>query len=126
MAKSTKATNDLIMVSWLLRIGLAAVFLYAAVGALQHPLEWAGFLPSFLRAAMSPTTLVKLVAVYELALVAWLLSGKYVRYAALLCAVTLAGIIVTNPSQLIITFRDIGLLFMALALFFVGKQMTQK
>ena len=106
------------MASWLLRAGLAIVFLYAGIASLQHPLEWVGFLPAFLTAHIAATTLIKVFAVYELVLALWLISGKLIRYSALLCAVTLAGIVITNPSQLITTFRDIGLACMALALFF--------
>jgi hypothetical protein len=84
-------------------------------------LEWVGFLPTFLTKAISGTTLIKIFAIYELILSAWLLSGKLLRYCALLCALTLAGIVITNPSQLITTFRDIGLAFMALSLFFIEK-----
>lgn len=116
-----KHANNSGAVSWLLRIGLAFVFLYAATASLQHPLVWAVYLPAFLTKAIAATTLIKILAVYELALVVWLLSGKLLRYCALLCALTLAGIVLTNPSQLITTFRDVGLVFMALALFFAEK-----
>lgn len=102
----------------MLRLGLAAVFLYAGISSLQHPLEWVGFLPAFLTKAVAATTLLKAIAIYELGLVVWLISGKFLKYCALLCALTLAGIVISNPSQLITTFRDIGLAFMALALFF--------
>jgi len=101
---------------WLLRIGLVLVFAYAAVASLLQPLEWAGYLPTFLTGVVAGGTLIKIFAVYELVLAAWLLSGKYSRYAALLCAVTLAGIVATNLSQLVTTFRDVGLVFAALAL----------
>jgi hypothetical protein len=60
--------------------------------------------------------LLKFFAVYELVLAAWLLSGVYVRYAGLLCAATLAGITLSNFSLFAISFRDIGLMFAALAL----------
>src|SRR5581483_8336957 len=106
------------IVAVLLRVGLALVFLYAAISSLRQPLEWAGFLPHFLTQSLSGTTLIRLFAVYELVLVAWLLSGKFTKYCALLCSATLLGIVVTNPSQLITTFRDVGLAFMSLALYF--------
>jgi hypothetical protein len=100
----------------MLQIGLAAVFLYAAVSSLQKPDEWTAYLPNFLTNSISPVTLVKGLAVYELVLAAWLLSGKYLKLAGLFCAMTLGGILVVNPHQLLVTFRDIGLLFMSLAL----------
>lgn len=118
MKKSINTTN---VTPWLLRAGLAVVFLYAGISSLQHPLEWVGFLPTFLTKAIAATTLIKVFAIYELVLAVWLISGKLLKYSALLCALTLAGIIVTNPSQLITTFRDVGLAFMALALFFAER-----
>ena len=70
------------------------------------------------KAVSASVLIIKFFAVYELVLATWLLTGKYVKYAAALSALTLAGIVVTNPSQLLTTFRDIGLAFMAIALFF--------
>lgn len=104
----------------LLRYGLAIVFLYAAFSSLQHPLEWVGFLPSFMSKIAPLKTLAYVFAVYELVLTVWLVVGVYLRYAALICALTLAAIVAMNPSQLITTFRDIGLACMAMALFFVS------
>lgn len=116
-----KTVTNKDMASLMLRVGLAAVFLYAAVSSLQHPVEWIGFLPAFMRDIVPGATLIKIFAVYELALAAWLVSGRRVRYAGLVSAATLAGIVITNPGQLIVTFRDIGLVFMALALFFTEE-----
>ncbi|HEU5004502.1 MAG TPA: hypothetical protein VFT49_00235 [Candidatus Saccharimonadales bacterium] len=99
----------------LTQAGLVAVFLYAGISQLQKPYDWTYYVPSFIH-SLSLTTLVKVLAVYELVLVVWLLSGKYLKLAGLLCALTFGGIIAVNLHQLITTFRDIGLLFMALAL----------
>lgn len=101
-----------------LRIGLAIVFLYAGVESLRQPATWEAYLPTFMTKAVSASVLIKFFAVYELVLAAWLLTGKYVKHVAALSALTLAGIVATNPSQLLTTFRDIGLAFMAVALFF--------
>lgn len=101
----------------LLRVGLAFVFLYAAVASLASPQDWVGYLPNLTRNLLSGTTLLHVISAYEIALVLWLLSGKYVRYAAALCALTLTGIVLSNLSIFIVTFRDIALIFAALALF---------
>lgn len=111
-----KKLEKLNLAPWLLRAGLAFVFAYAGVASLQHPLEWIGYLPAFMTQHVAATTLIKFFAVYELALAAWLLSGKYLRYAGLLAGLTLLGIVVTDSSQFIVTFRDVGLACMALAL----------
>ncbi len=114
--KSAKNVSTIMAAPFLLRAGLAFVFLYAGIGALQHPATWVGYLPNLLTKAIAATTALKIIAVYEIILALWLLSGKYIRYAAWLSALTLAGIVVANSNQLIITFRDIGLVCMALAL----------
>jgi uncharacterized membrane protein YphA (DoxX/SURF4 family) len=104
---------------WLLRLGLAIIFLYAGVSSLQHPLDWVGYLPNILTKSIAPLTLIKIFAVYELLLALWLATGWRLRYAAILCTATLATIMLTNTGQLITTFRDIGLAFAALALVFL-------
>jgi len=101
----------------LLAAGLAFVFAYAAIASFRQPGEWVGYVPSFMTKAVPADTAVKAIAGYELLLSAWLLSGKYRKYAAALSALTLAGIVVFNWGQMLITFRDVGLFFMALALF---------
>lgn len=101
----------------LLRLGLATVFTYAAVSSFVAPNEWVGYFPQFLQDMVSVDILLPVFSVYEIALAIWLLSGLYARYAALLSAATLAGIVVSNFSLFAITFRDIALIFASLALF---------
>lgn len=100
----------------LLRAGLSIIFLYASISALKNPQDWVGYLPSLLRDNFDAKALLHVFSVYEVLLALWLLSGKYTRYAALLCAATLAGIVAANFSLFAITFRDIALIFAALAL----------
>lgn len=99
-----------------LRAGLAFVFIYAAIAAYISPDNWVGYLPNFLTQRIPSVTLLDFFGVLQLILGAWLLSGVFVRWAALFAAAFLAGIIFTSPSQFLITFRDVGLVLMALAL----------
>jgi hypothetical protein len=101
-----------------LRLGLATVFIYAAVSSTVSPNEWVGYLPSLLTDHFTPEILLKVFSAYELFLAVWLLSGVHVRYGALLCAATLGGIVMSNFGLFAISFRDIGLLLAALALAF--------
>lgn len=103
-----------------LRIGLAIIFSYAAISSFVNPDDWVGYLPSLLTSHFEATLLLKFFSAYELALAAWLLSGVYVRYAAILCIFTLGGIVVSNFSLFAITFRDIALMFAAGALALMG------
>jgi uncharacterized membrane protein YphA (DoxX/SURF4 family) len=100
----------------LLRGGLTVIFLYAAISGYVNPQDWVGYLPGILRDNFDPNLVLHFFSAYELVLAAWLLSGVYTRYAALLCAATLAGIVTSNLSLFAITFRDIALIFSALAL----------
>jgi uncharacterized membrane protein YphA (DoxX/SURF4 family) len=104
------------LASLLLRVGLASVFLFAAVSSLMHPVEWVGYLPTFLAKMHDAASLLKLFALIEIVLAVWLLSGKYLKYAAVLTSLMLVGIVLAQPSDFVVTFRDIGLVFMALAL----------
>lgn len=102
-----------------LRLGLATMFLYAAIASTLNPDDWVGYLPKVMTSVVPAEILLRIFSVYELILAAWLLSGVYVRYAALLCALTLGGIVVSNFGLIDISFRDIGLMFAALALAFM-------
>jgi len=107
----------------LLRLGLATILLYAAIGSFLDPREWIGYFPAFMTNAINGDVLLNLFSVYELSLAAWLLSGVHVRYAALLTAATLGGIILANFNLFAITFRDIALIFAALALAALDSKM---
>jgi len=104
-------------VSLILRIALAFVFLYAAISSFLSPNDWIGYMPKFMRGFVPDGLLLAGFSVFEIALSAWLLSGLYAKYSALLAAAMLAGIVVLNPLLLPITFRDVGLFIAALALF---------
>lgn len=120
MALFVKGSN----VSFILRIALAFVFLYAALSSFASPNDWIGYMPRFMRGIVPDQLLLAGFSVFEIVLSGWLLSGLYVRYAALLAAAMLAGIVALNPALLPITFRDIGLFIAALALFAEASQPT--
>lgn len=102
--------------SFLLRIGLAVVFAYAATASFLDPITWVGYFPRFLREIVPGETLLPIFSVYEIGLALWLLSGVRVFPAALLSAATMAAIVIPNMAVLDVVFRDVAILFMALAL----------
>ena len=118
MAKNQQSTmvNRVKLASLVLRVGLIVVFLYAAYGSLTDPNDWAAYLPPFTAHLMSATTLLKFFAGFELLLVIWLASGKFIRYAAALSALTMMGIIASTPSLFAVTFRDLAIAAAAVAL----------
>jgi len=102
---------------WLLRIGLAAVFLYAAVGATLAPDQWIGFLPPMIAHVLGAALALKLFALFQLVMAVWLMTGWLGKWAALVTGLTMAGIILTNLAALEVTFRDVAIGFAAAALF---------
>jgi uncharacterized membrane protein YphA (DoxX/SURF4 family) len=104
-------------VSLILRIALAFVFLYASISSFLSPSDWIGYMPRFMRGIVPDALLLGGFSLFEIALSVWLLSGLYAKYAALLAAAMLVGIVALNPLLLPITFRDVGLFIAALALF---------
>lgn len=104
------------MAIWLLRVGLAMVFLYAGVGSIVNPSNWIGYFPIFLRNLVPQNLLLLGFSGYEIVLAVWILSGWKQMFSAGIAAMTLLGIVVFNFGAMDIVFRDLGLFFMALAL----------
>ena len=108
--------NNKNLVIYLLRIGIASVFLYAAIASFITPANWIGYLPVFLRKIFPAETLLTAFSLYEIILSIWVLTGRYAYYSALVSCATLIGIMLTNIYALDIIFRDLAILFTALAL----------
>ena len=101
---------------FLLRLGIASVFLYAAIAAYLEPQNWIGYIPEFFRNILPAGTLLVLFGVYQVILSLWLLWGKKIFWASLLSILTFIAIITVNIGSLDVVFRDIAILFAALSL----------
>lgn len=102
----------------LLRSAIAFSFAYAAIASLLSPENWVGWFPPF-TFALSPftsNTTLAVFSIFELALAAVLLSGKWGMYAATVSGLMLLGITVFNLGAMDIVFRDISLALAAFAL----------
>lgn len=106
----------------ILRWGLAFTFFYAAVASLLNPADWIGYMPMFLKSLLPARILLAGFSFYEILVAALLFSGRKVAYASIISAVTLGGITILNLGALDVTFRDIGLVFAALALYELAKE----
>ncbi len=100
---------------WLLRAGLAFVFLYAGAASFRHPTTFARYFPSFLPSRLT-SDLVPLFAVFELLLAVSLLTPRFTYVASWLAAATLAGIVVANLDAFEVLFRNVAIACAALAL----------
>jgi len=108
------------MPPFLLRIGLVLVFLYAAIAAILDPFSWIGFFPQWLRGILPTDFLLAAFSVYQSFLGLWLISRFKTFYAAIFSVGTVFAIIFFNIGDLDVVFRDVAILFMALALAFLN------
>lgn len=108
--------NNLKNVSLILRLSLGFAFIYAAINKYIEPNDWIGFYPEFLRDIAREDWFNLLSTIGEAGLGLWLISGRFVYYAAILSALALAGIVAFNIEQMLIVFRDISLTGASVAL----------
>lgn len=109
----------------LLRIALAIAFLYPALAAIFDEASWLGYFPGFatdlfhlisVPLKLSDTVLLHSFGLLEVVLAVWVLFGKRVRTPALIMAFLLFLIVVLNLGQFSVLFRDLSIMFAALAL----------
>lgn len=113
--------NKQTLAVFFLKISLAVVFLYAAISSFIEPQNWSGYIPAFVKAIIPVSIFLMGFSIVEIALAAWLLSGKFTRAAAIISSILLFSIIVFNTSLLEILFRDIAIFFAAIALAILSK-----
>ncbi len=101
--------------SWLLQVGVAFVFAYAAITTMLEPLRFVSYVPAWM-SVPGMGHVLRCFACFELALALALLTRRLLRPAALVAAMTLAGITLTNPDQFEILFRNVAIICAALAL----------
>ena len=100
---------------WLLRAGLAFVFLYAAAASFRDPTTFARYFPSFLPARLA-SDLLPVFAAFELILALSILTPRFTYVASLLAAITLVGIVAANLDAFEVLFRNVAIACAALAL----------
>lgn len=104
------------IVTLLLRLSIASVFLYAAVAATLQPDNWIGYIPTVIRHIFPANRLLLGFSLFQLVLGVWILTGWKAVISASLSAFTLLGIIFANFTQVDILFRDFAIFFAAIAL----------
>ncbi len=119
------------LLEWALRLGFGFLFLYSGLDLLRHPTGWYWavrplpvVIQNFINTSIGIDQYLRMQGVVELIFAfvffAWFLPQWIVKSVSLLVAIEMAAILllvgVTGD-----TFRDIGLLGAALALFFMMK-----
>ncbi len=108
--------NNTKLVTFLLRISIASVFLYAAVAATVQPTNWIGFIPHVFYSLAPANILLLGFSAYQFVLALWILIGWKSFYSGLLASITLLAIIIANWGDIDILFRDFAIFFAAIAL----------
>ncbi|OGZ57483.1 MAG: hypothetical protein A3F94_00615 [Candidatus Spechtbacteria bacterium RIFCSPLOWO2_12_FULL_38_22] len=101
----------------LLQLGLAFVFIYAGVSMLVHPQDWIGFVPPWLEFGFITRELFLYAnGLLEILLASAFLLGRWQKQIGWFAFLHLLLIVFVNgESGFLITFRDVGLSFSALA-----------
>lgn len=110
------------MVSFLLRVGISIVFLYAGISSLLNPDGWIGFIPLFITSIIPANTFLIIYSIFQILLSLWLLSGKQIFWASILAALTLILIITFNLESLDLIFRDIPIFLSSIALILLSRR----
>ena len=114
--KEINTKNREWIASFTLRAGLASVLFYASISALIEPISWKYYIPTFVGQIVGVGIFLKFHSISNFILGLWLLSGKKIFYPAILTAFFMLLIIVFNLDLLDIIFRDIAIMFSAIAL----------
>jgi uncharacterized membrane protein YphA (DoxX/SURF4 family) len=100
----------------LLRVGVAFAFLYPPFNALSNPDSWIGYFPKFIHGLASDAVLLHGFGVIEVIIAFWILLGKKIFWPSLVATLMLIVIVLANPSNFEVLFRDLSIAAMALAL----------
>lgn len=109
-------------VSFFLRAGISIAFFYAAISAFVNPNAWMGYIPVFIQNLINPGIFLYIHSAFNLILGLWLLSNKKTFYASIVSAGAMLAIIAFNINAFDIVFRDIAILFSAIALAFLTSK----
>lgn len=100
-----------------LRIGAAFAFLYPPYAALQDPVSWASYFPTFVHTLpIDITVLLHSFGAIEVLLALWILSGWRIRIAAAIATLLLVGIVIFNTAEFDVVFRDLSIAALTFAL----------
>jgi len=102
--------------SLLIRLGLAFVFLYAAIYMTFFPENYINYFPKFMRDLVPGYLLLHAFAVFEVVLSLFLIIGRFTFIAAIISFLTMFALTVVNMDRFSVLFRNVSIILSALAL----------
>jgi uncharacterized membrane protein YphA (DoxX/SURF4 family) len=111
--------------TFIVRVGIAAVFLWFGIDKFVHTSNWIGWVPMWMQSLIpiSLTSFMYIQGFIEALTGFLLLIGYKTRFAAFLAIITLLGVELSmfGTGQTEIMLRDAGLLAASLSLFLTGS-----
>ncbi|HXF28662.1 MAG TPA: hypothetical protein VN457_02330 [Chlamydiales bacterium] len=104
------------LAKWLLRFGLAFVFMYATVEIHVNPDNFVKYIPNFVFNIVPLEIFLLVFGVAEVVLALWLLSGWKGQIPSVLAVLMIAGITLFNMDYFQILFRNVAIVFGGMAL----------
>lgn len=111
--------------SFLIRMGLAFVFLYAAVYMTFAPEKYIIYFPDFMRTLVPGNPLLHIFAIFEVVLSVFLIIGRFTFIAAIISFLTMLALTVVNLDKFSVLFRNVSIILSALALVILSKKNEQ-
>lgn len=99
-----------------IRLGLAFVFTYAAISMSLNPQDYIHYFPQFIRSILPTDILFHTLAVFEILLSLWLLSGKWSLLSSSIGALLIYAITISNLDSFNILFRNVSIFCSAVSL----------
>lgn len=112
----TMLLNNNSIAKYLLRVGLAFVYVYASIEIYLHPANFLKYIPDCILHYISKDLFLDIFGVVEIALALWLLSGWKGHVPSLLSVFFMVGIVAFNMEHFQVLFRNVAIAFGALAL----------
>lgn len=112
--------------SLLIRIGLAFVFLYAALYMTISPEKYIDYFPKFMRDLVPGYTLLHVFATFEVILSFFLIIGKFNFITAIISFITMFALTAVNLDRFPVLFRNVSIILSALALVITSRKKSNK
>lgn len=108
-----------------LRTGLGLVFVYAGIMSFLSPENWIGFVPQWVGNIVSPELFLSIHAGFEIILGLALITGIFLPAASLIAFLDMFALLIFYGIDEV-TFRDIGVLAAAIALYLITFEKSSK
>lgn len=106
--------------TYILKIGLAFTLIYAGIDTLFHPYDWIGFVPTWTVVfGTSQTLALQAHSIFEALIGVLILTNWKSKWISIIVALDMTAILLVNGfgrNIFLVTFRDVGLLTIAIFL----------